>query len=88
MAKISSCYPNKIESVSSVQENVHIIADLSAKRIQALSQLQTFLGVLPTRWRHKSTGIDMEQNYVTITLCVACWLRASERIKFKLAVFV
>jgi len=26
---------------------------------------------LPTRWRQKSTGIDMEQNDVTITLCIA-----------------
>jgi len=23
--------------------------------------------VLPTRWRQKSIGIDMEQNYVTVT---------------------
>jgi len=30
----------------------------------------TFLRVLPTRWRQKSTGIDMEQNYVTGTLCI------------------
>jgi len=26
---------------------------------------------LPTRWRQKSTGIDMEQNDVTVTLCIA-----------------
>ena len=26
--------------------------------------------VLPTRWRHKSTGLDMEQNYITLTLCI------------------
>ena len=25
---------------------------------------------LPTRWRQKSTGIDMEQNYVTVTLSI------------------
>ena len=32
-----------------------------------------FSGVfLPTRWRQKSTGIDMEQNYVTVTLCICC----------------
>ena len=30
-----------------------------------------FLEFLPTRWRQKSTGIDMEQNYVTVTLCIA-----------------
>ena len=25
---------------------------------------------LPTRRRQQSTGIDMEQNYVTVTLCI------------------
>ena len=25
---------------------------------------------LPTRWRQKSTGIDLEQNYVTVALCI------------------
>jgi len=25
---------------------------------------------LPTRWRQKSTGINMEQNCVTVTLCM------------------
>ena len=25
--------------------------------------------VLPTRWRRKPAGIDMEQNYATVTLC-------------------
>ena len=34
------------------------------------AQWQTFLRVLPTRRRQKSTGIDMEQNYVTVTLCI------------------
>jgi len=45
-----------------------MIIDLPTKRIWALSQWQTFLRVLRTRWRQKSTGIDMEQNYVTVTL--------------------
>ena len=27
--------------------------------------------VSPTRWRRKPAGIDMEQNYVTVTLCIA-----------------
>ena len=45
-------------------------ADLLTKRIWALSQWQTCLRVLPTRWRQKSTGIDMEQNYATVTLCI------------------
>ena len=30
-----------------------------------------FSEFLPTRWRQKSTGIDMEQNYVTVTLPTA-----------------
>ena len=34
------------------------------------SQWQTFLRVLPARWRQKSTGIDVKQNYVTVTLCI------------------
>ena len=29
-----------------------------------------FSEFVPTRWRQKSTGIDMEQNYVTVTLCI------------------
>jgi len=29
-----------------------------------------FSELLPTRWRQKSTGIDMEQNYVTVTLSI------------------
>ena len=29
-----------------------------------------FAEFIPTRWRQKSTGIDMEQNSVTVTLCI------------------
>jgi len=29
-----------------------------------------FSEFLPTRWRQKSTGIDMEQNYATVTVCI------------------
>ena len=32
-------------------------------------QSKTFLGALPTRWLRKPAGIDVERNYVTITLC-------------------
>jgi len=32
--------------------------------------------ILPTRWRQKSTGIDLELNYVTVTLCIAVSLLA------------
>jgi len=34
---------------------------------------KTFLRVLPTRWRRKPAGIDMERNYVTVNLCIAVW---------------
>jgi len=44
-----------------------MITDFPTKRIQALSQWQTFSAFLPTRWRQKSTGIYVEQNYVTVT---------------------
>ena len=26
--------------------------------------------VLPTKWRRKPAGLDMERNYVTVSLCV------------------
>jgi len=34
-----------------------------------MSQWQTFLRVLLTRWRRKPAGIDMNRNYVTVVLC-------------------
>jgi len=33
---------------------------------------------LPTRWHQNSTGINVEQNYITVTLCIAS-LRYSAR---------
>jgi len=33
--------------------------------------VKTFMRVLPTRWRRKPAGIDMERNYVTVTLSIA-----------------
>ena len=65
-------------------ENVHMITDLPTKRILAISQWQMFLTVLPTRWRQKSTGIDIVQSYVTVTLVglvaewLACWTQAQK----------
>jgi len=41
-----------------------MITDLTTKRIEAQSERQIYLRVLPTRYRQKSTGIDIEQNYV------------------------
>ena len=36
--------------------------------IKRCHSIKHFSEFLPTRWRQKSTGIDMEQNYVTVTL--------------------
>jgi len=33
-----------------------------------ISRQRTFIRVLPTRWRRKPAGIDVERNYVTVTL--------------------
>ena len=43
-----------------------MIINLSTKRILVISQQRTVLRVLPTRWRR----IDMERNYVTVTICI------------------
>jgi len=45
-----------------------MIINLLIKRIRALSQVQTFIRVLPTRWCLKPTGIDTERHYVTVTV--------------------
>ena len=37
--------------------------------LSAITVRETFIRVLPTRWRQKSTDIDTEQNYVTV-LCI------------------
>jgi len=39
------------------------------KRCHSDKHLSAFLP-RPTRWRQKSTGMDKEQNYVTVTLCI------------------
>jgi len=44
--------------------------DLQSKRIYRYHSDKHFSEFLPTRWRRKSTGIDEEQNYVTVTLCI------------------
>jgi len=60
-----------------------MITDLPKKRMSALSQWQTFLRVLPARWRRKSTGTDMEQNYVTVTAYVYRALAERRTVKAK-----
>ena len=39
----------------------------------------TFLRVSPTKWRRKPAD-DMEQNYVTVTLCIQTQQKTSEPI--------
>jgi len=36
-------------------------------------QSNKLLRVLPTRWRHKPAGIDVERNYITVTLYIDIW---------------
>ena len=43
-----------------------------------------FSQFLPTRWRQKSTGIDMEQNYVTVTLCIYEYEQTSFKLKLNI----
>jgi len=53
----------KIKLNHLVYENVRMIkTDLPTTRISAMSQRRTFLRVLPTRWRQKSTGIVTERS--------------------------
>jgi len=39
--------------------------------LSAITMTSTFSEFLPTRWRQKTAGTDMEQNYVTVTLFAA-----------------
>ena len=53
-----------------------MITDLPTKRIFKRYH-KHFAEFLPARWRQKLTGIDhMEQNYVTVTLCITITLTA------------
>jgi len=65
-----SCYSNKIESVCFKKMSISSLTckQSAFKRYHSDKHFSEFL---PTRWRQKSTGIDMEQNYVTVTLCIA-----------------
>ena len=54
-----------------------MIIDLPRKRYHIDKHFSDFL---PTRWRQKSTGIDMEQNYVTVTLCIYARVRDQKTV--------
>ena len=47
-----------------------MITDLSTQRIYRYHSDRHFSELLPTRWRQKSTGIDMEQTCATVTLFI------------------
>jgi len=69
MAKIYRLIQIKLNQL--VQENVYMITDLPLKRIfKRYHSDKHFSEFLRTKWRQKSTGIDKEQNYVTVTLCI------------------
>ena len=57
-----------------VKGSVHIIINLPTKPNESISQGQTFIRALPTRWRRKPADIDMELNYATVTLCIGLGL--------------
>ena len=69
MAKICGVIQIKFESVSlrkcPCDRRLTNKAYLSAITVTNISR-----SFLPTRWRKKSTGIDMEQNDVIVTLCI------------------
>ena len=45
-----------------------MITDLPTKRVfKRYHSDKHFSEFLPARWQQKSTGIDVEQNYVTVT---------------------
>jgi len=43
---------------------------LTNKAYLSAFTVTNILRVLPTKWRQKWTGVDMEQNYLTVTLCI------------------
>jgi len=47
-----------------VQENVRMTTDLPTNAVTATNISPRVL--IPTRWRQKSTGMYMEQNYVSV----------------------
>ena len=63
-----SCYSNTIESVT--LRKCPYDHWLQTKRFKRYHNDKHFPEFLPTRWRQKSTGIDMEQNYVTVILSI------------------
>jgi len=68
MAKIYRVIQIKLNQL--VQEKSITINDFQQIVFKRYHSGKLFSEFLPTRWRQKSTGIDMEQNCVTVTLCI------------------
>ena len=64
-----SCYSNKIESVS-FRKCPYDHWHNNKMYLSAITVTKHLSEFLPTRRWQKSTGIDMEQNNVTVTLCI------------------
>jgi len=78
MAKCGPSYGViKIKFNPSVYKNVCMITSWPTECILAIWQWQTFIGVLPTRWRWKPAGIEITSlsPYVCVTLRpnYCCW---------------
>jgi len=66
-----SCYSNKKNEPVSLRKHQSPTYQQSVfERCQCDKHLSEFL---PTRWRQKSNGTDMEQNYVTVTLRISSY---------------
>ena len=62
------CYSNKIESVG--LRNVRMVINLLTGAYLGGITVTNISQVLPTRWRQQPAGIDVERNYVIVTLCI------------------
>jgi len=67
MAKIYRVIQTKLNQFKKLSTSSLTYQQSAFKRYHSAKHFSEFL---PTRWRQKSTGIDMEPNYVTVTLCI------------------
>ena len=56
--------------------STYMTTDLPTKCTEALSRWRTFLGVLPTRWRHKSTGTEWHHSLRIDWASLSVWCLA------------
>jgi len=62
-----SCYPNKIESIS-LRKCLYDHRLINKAYLRAIT-VTNFVGVFTYKMAIKATGVDMERNYVIVTLC-------------------